>query len=100
MKLTIAFLSILMAASSAYAFRCGPEGQKLARKGMHKYQILKDCGPPISSETVGIDKRGGSYRFIEEWVYIVKSNGRKYMYIIRFDDKGIAGQIKYLGEQR
>lgn len=100
MKLTIVFLSIFMAASSAYAFRCGPGGRNIASEGMHKYQILKDCGQPMSRETVGLDKSGGSYRFIEEWVYIEEDRGNKYMYIIRFDNKGIAREIEYLGEQR
>ncbi len=81
-------------------FPLWPGGRNIASEGMHKYQILKDCGQPISRETVGIDKRGGSYRFIEEWVYIEENRGNKYMYIIRFDNKGIAGEVEYLGEQR
>ena len=100
MKFAIVFLSIFVAASSVYAFRCGPGGRNIAREGMHKYQVLKDCGQPISRETIGLDRSGGSYRFIEEWVYIEEDYGRKQMYIIRFNEKGIAGEIEWLGEQK
>ena len=39
-------------ASPASAFRCGDFGKYLAYEGMHKYQILKDCGEPYSREDV------------------------------------------------
>jgi len=68
---------------------------------MHKYQILKDCGQPISRETVGANYGGGWYRYVEEWVYIENGyGGNQYMYLIRFDSDGIAREIKYLGEQK
>ena len=83
-----------------YAFRCGKGGRNLAKKGMHKYQILKDCGSPTSREIVGVDKNGGSYRKVEEWLYIINDYGHKQMYLIKFDDKGIVVKIDWLGEQK
>ena len=68
-------------AISTYAFRCGDGGRNLASDGMHKYQILKDCGPPFSKEIVGVDKKGGSYRIVEEWLYIINDYGHKQMYL-------------------
>jgi hypothetical protein len=87
-------------ATSIYAFRCGTGGRNLAMKGMHKYQILKDCGPPVSKEIVGLDRRGESYRIIEDWLYIINKYGVKQMYLIRFDGNGIAVKIKWLGKQK
>ena len=86
-------LSLLYFATiyNAHAFRCG-DG-KLASKGMHKYQILKDCGPPVSKEVVGVDKNGGSYRIVEEWLYIVNQYGYNQMYLIKFDGNGIAVDV-------
>ena len=43
-------------AATTYAFRC--DSGKLATKGKHKYEILKDCGPPIQREVVGSDENG------------------------------------------
>lgn len=87
-------------AASTYAFRCGDGGKNLARKGMHKYQILNNCGPPVSKEIVGVDKSGGSYRIVEEWLYIINKYGQKQMYLIKFDGNGIVVEIESLGEQK
>ena len=87
-------------AASTHAFRCGDGGRNLASKGMHKYQILKDCGPPVSKEIVGVDEKDGSYRIVEQWLYIINDYGHKQMYLIKFDGKGIAVEIDWLGEQK
>ena len=81
------------------AFRCGDGDKYLATKGMHKYQILKDCGPPESKEIVGVDKKGGAYRIAEEWLYIITTRGQNQMYLLKLDEKGILVEIDWLGEQ-
>ncbi|MBR9984771.1 MAG: DUF2845 domain-containing protein [Desulfosarcina sp.] len=85
--------------SNAYAFRCGEVNQNLAAEGMYKQQILNECGPPFSKETVGVDEFGQSYRIVEEWIYIINEYGYKHMYIIRFNGSGKAVEIEWLGEQ-
>ncbi|WP_321419909.1 DUF2845 domain-containing protein [uncultured Desulfobacter sp.] len=84
---------------NTYAFRCGDGKRNLASEGQHKYQILKDCGPPVSKEIVGVDESRGVYRIVEEWLYIINERGSKQMYLIKFDDKGIAVKIDWLGKQ-
>ena len=42
---------------SSFAFRCGEYSQFLATEGMHKYQILKDFGPPDIKVNVGVYNR-------------------------------------------
>jgi hypothetical protein len=98
--LAIVLTFLCFSAASTYAFRCGDGGRNLASKGMHKYQILEDCGSPTSKEIVGVDKNGGSYRKIEEWLYIINNYGHKQMYLIKFDGKGIVVEIDWLGEQK
>lgn len=96
-------LAVLMififSVDSADAFNCGKDGRKLASTGMNKHQILKDCGPPQSKEIVGFDKKGGKYRIVEEWVYVINEYGHKQMYLLKIDDKGIVAEIEWLGEQ-
>jgi len=103
MKNFIIFLIVIIllcsSGSSAYAFRCGDRGKNLTREGMHKYQIIKDCGPPVSREIVGFDKRVNSYRIIEEWVYIINHYGNKQMYLLKFNRDGVVVDIEWLGEQ-
>jgi hypothetical protein len=103
MKNFIIFLIVIIllcsAVSSTYAFRCGDRGNNLARERMHKYQILKDCGPPISREIIGFDKRVNLYRIIEEWVYVIDHYGNKQMYLLNFNGEGILVDIEWLGEQ-
>lgn len=94
--LTLAFV----AAAPAQAFRCGDGNRYLATEGMHKYQILKDCGPPAVQETVGVDRERGSYRSVEEWLYIIDDLGRRQLYLIKFDRDGLAVRIEWLGEQK
>ena len=84
----------------SYAFYCGKDGRYLATEGRHKYQILKDCGPPVVKEDVGVAKKGGTYRIIEEWYYIIDKYGHKNMYRLKFDEKGILVEIDSLGEQK
>lgn len=67
---------------------------------MHKHQILKDCGEPYSREDVGYDKKHGSYRIMEEWVYIINDTGNNQMYLIKFNRDGIAESIEWLGEHQ
>lgn len=86
--------------ASTHAFRCGDFGRNLATEGMHKYQILKDCGPPVSKQIVGVDVIGDSYRIVEEWLYIIEDYGHKQMYLLKFHGKGIAVKIDWLGEQK
>ena len=87
-------------AASTHAFRCGDGGRNLAQEGMHKYRILKDCGPPDTKEIFGVDKEDDSYRIVEEWLYIINDYGHKQMYLIKFDGNGIAAEIDWLGEQK
>ena len=98
----LAAVLTLLGASAVYtyAFHCGDGGRYLAAEGMHKYQILKDCGPPVSKEIIGLDKKGGSYRIAEEWLYIINNYGHKQMYLLKFDEKGILVEIDWLGEQK
>ncbi len=98
--LAVALTLFYLSAFYSYAFYCGKGGRYLAREGMHKYQILKDCGAPVLKEIVGVDKKGGSYRIVEEWLYIIKTYGHKQMYLLKFDGKGILVEIDSLGEQK
>ena len=84
---------------NAYAFRCGTVNQNLAAEGMHKQQILNECGPPFTKEIVGVDEFWISSRIVEEWIYIINEYGYKHMYIIKFDGNGKAVEIEWLGEQ-
>ena len=78
----------------SHAFRCGSRNQNLATEGMHKFQILADCGEPASREVVGYEKN----RVIEEWLYIIDDSVNQQMYLIRFDQEGIADKIEWLGK--
>jgi len=93
--LLLSFLFIFH--SYALAFRCGENGTKIADEGMHKYQILADCGPPTAKQVVGVNKRYGGYRIVEEWVYILNYTGTGQIYVIRFDGEGIAVKIDWIG---
>jgi hypothetical protein len=93
--LTFLFISVAI----ANAFNCGADGSKLATKGMNKYQILSDCGPPASKEAVGFDKKGGQYRIVEHWLYIINEYGHKQMYLLKINGEGIVDEIEWLGEQ-
>lgn len=84
----------------AHAFRCGDGNRSLAAEGMHKYQILNDCGEPAAREIVGVDKRYGGYRIVEEWLYVIEDTGNRQMYLIKFDREGRAVNIEWLGEQK
>lgn len=104
MKKIIVILVLLIlffvTTTPSYAFRCGNLDRNVASEGMHKYQILKDCGSPVSKEIVGVDRQSyGSYRIVEEWLYVVSEYGHKQMYLIKFDGKGKVVKIDYLGEQ-
>ncbi|WP_020586352.1 DUF2845 domain-containing protein [Desulfobacter curvatus] len=80
--LTVILTFLFSSAGYTYAFRCGDGKRNLASEGQHKYQILKDCGPPVSKEIVGVDKNSGVYRIVEEWLYIINERGSKQMYLI------------------
>lgn len=96
----VLLISFFVSAIPLYAFRCGNMDRYIAREGMHKYQVLADCGSPVSKEIVGVDKQGhGSYRIVEEWVYIISEYGRRQMYLLKFDGSGIVVKIDYLGEK-
>jgi len=101
-KLLLTLLAVFLLSATAfiapaYAFRCGDGGRNLASEGMHKYQILKDCGEPDLKEVVGVDGNGRSCRIVEEWLYIINNFGNKQMYLIKFDKNGIAIGIEWLG---
>jgi hypothetical protein len=81
-----------------HAFSCGKNNSNLANVGMHKNQILKDCGPPASREAVGWDKRGGKIRIAEEWTYIQNNYGKRQMYLLRINGQGYVAEIEWLGE--
>jgi hypothetical protein len=98
MKTLLVVLMILFLSVSAGAFNCGPNNQKLATKGMSKYQILKDCGGPVSSQVVGYDIRGSRLRIVEEWVYITESYGVRQMYLLKINGKGVVADIEWLGD--
>jgi len=87
-------------AFQSYAFSCGQGGRYLATEGWHKYQILKDCGPPVVKEDVGVAKKDGTYLTIEEWYYITDKDGHKNMYRLKFDERGILVETDFLGEQK
>lgn len=91
---------LIALAAPAQAFRCGEGNRFLASEGMHKYQILKDCGPAASEEIVGVDERGGSHRIVEEWLYVVDDRGRNQLYLIKFDRDGVAVRIEWLGAEK
>jgi len=84
----------------SYAFSCDKGGKYSATEGKHKYQILKDCGPPVVKEDVGVAKKDGTYRIIEEWYYTIDEYGHKNMYRLKFDEKGMLVEIDFLGEQK
>ncbi|MCK5609245.1 DUF2845 domain-containing protein [Candidatus Pacearchaeota archaeon] len=96
----ILFLLFTFYITHAHAFRCGEGGRNLAREGMHKNEILNDCGEPEVREVVGVDKSGGSYRKVEEHVYIIKTYGHKRAYHLRYDEKGVLIDIDDLGDQK
>ena len=98
--MAVLIIAILGISTMAQAFRCGAYNKYLATEGMHKHQIENDCGPPAIKEDVGIDKRTGELRVIEEWLYIIEDGINKYMYLIKFNRNGIAEKIEYLGEQK
>jgi len=85
---------VVMISSPAQAFRCGSHNQYLATEGMHKFQILADCGEPVSREIVGEEKN----RILEEWLYIIDDSVNLQMYLIRFDRDGYADKIEWLGK--
>jgi hypothetical protein len=90
----------LCVTSPAFAFRCGPGLRLLASEGMHKQEILKDCGPPASREIVGVDEDEGSHRIIEEWVYVIDERGHQQVYLVKFDSGNMAVGIEWLGEKK
>ena len=104
MRQIIIFAAILafLFSSTVYSssFRCGDHGKNYASEGQHKYEILKDCGPPVSKEIVGVDDNDSKYRIVEEWLYIIEKYGVKQMYLIKFDGNGVAVEIDWLGEQK
>lgn len=99
MKVVIVLASLLTCscylAMPATAFRCGERNNKVATEGMHKYQILADCGEPASRDLVGYEKN----RVIEEWLYIIDDGVNRQMYLIRFNQDGYAVKIEWLGKQ-
>ena len=75
-------------------FGFGSHNQSLATEGMHKFQILADCGEPVSREIVGEEKN----RLLEEWLYIIDDSVNEQMYLIKFNRDGYAEKIEWLGK--
>ena len=100
MKRILIVLIVLFFVPNVYAFRCGEFNRNLAREGMTKDEILMDCGEPATSEVVGFDKNGGSYRKIEEQIYVIEDYGHERVYRLKYDDKGVVKDIDYLGERK
>lgn len=91
MKLKIMLIVyLLLLWSQAEAFNCG--NGKLATSGMHKYQIIKDCGAPTFQQVVGY------YPFREEWVYITEQYGKRQMFLLKINSTGKVYDIIWLGE--
>jgi len=86
------FLLVILT-QPAFSFNCG--NGKLLTEGMHKYQVIKDCGSPASSQIVW-----RSYSYVEEWVYIQRQYGKKQMFLVRIDSRGVVSEIIWLGESK
>jgi len=95
----IAIFFTFILVNTVFALYC-KDGKSLVTVGNHKHQVLSKCGPPVSKEIVGVDKKAGKYRKIAEWLYILNIYGHKQMYLLRFDGKGILIEIRYLGEHK
>jgi hypothetical protein len=56
-KVSIAFLTavLLLTSTSAFAFRCG---RKIVTENMHEAQVIRACGAPTISRTLGYAVRG------------------------------------------
>ena len=72
---------ILIAATSAFAFRCG---NRLVQVGDKTFEIIQKCGEPISKESVGYTLVGADRKRkrefeIKEWVY--GPHGNQYRYL-------------------
>ena len=93
LPVTFLITCVLVLPGNAWAFRCGSRNQYLASEGMHKFQILADCGEPVSREVVGEEKN----RLLEEWLYIIDDSVNRQMYLIKFDNEGYAEKIEWLG---
>jgi hypothetical protein len=94
----IIILSVLLFSYTSYAFNCGANNNRLATEGMHKYQILKECGAPLHSQVVGYNYGAGKIRIVEEWVYIIKAHGIKQMYLLKIGGNGVVAKIEWLGK--
>lgn len=105
MKKIIIILAVLFFATNVYAFRCGEYGRNLAREGMHKSEVLMDCGEPAAREVTGVRIKGTRHRprevsKIEEQTYIIKEYGQKRVYRLKYDEDGVLDDIDYLGVQK
>jgi hypothetical protein len=96
MKWFVLVLILSVFYSYAHGFNCG--NGNLATEGMHKYQILKDCGKPASSQVVGYNYGRSAIRIVEEWVYITQEYGKRQMYLLKIGGGGIVREIVWLGE--
>jgi hypothetical protein len=96
MKTLMVVIGVLMA-FPCYPFTC--ESGKLAREGMHKYEVVKNCGPPQSAEKVGFSNTVKGVRVVEEWVYIVKGRGGiKQVYLLQINGVGVVSEIQWIGQ--
>ena len=72
----IIVLTILLAAQTAMALRCG---NLFVEPGVTSAEILSNCGEPISKEVLGTGGRSGAIE--ERWTYGPKSG---YYYLLYF----------------
>ncbi len=104
-KVLMVLVVLCLSVTHAYAFRCGEGERNLAREGMHKSEVLMDCGEPAATEVTGVRVRGSAHRpreisKIVEQTYIIKSYGQKRVYHLKYDENGILDDINYLGVQK
>lgn len=98
MKQFIFCLILALLPVSTWAFNCGFGNRSIATNGMHKYQVLKECGSPISAQVVGLQRTIGGVRIVEEWVYVTESYGKRQMYLLKIGADGRVKTIDWLGE--
>jgi hypothetical protein len=99
----------LLTVGTASALRCG---NNLVQVGDLKYEVLLNCGKPVSTEVIGyidrveiefIDNRVSEKRIrvmkIEEWILEVTNYGTTYHYSLVFDGNELK-EIKPVGQKK
>jgi hypothetical protein len=99
----------LLTVGTASALRCG---NNLVQVGDLKYEVILNCGEPVSTEVIGyidrveidfIDNRVSEKRIrvmkIEEWILEVTNYGTTYHYSLVFDGNELK-EIKPVGQKK